>query len=76
MVIWYTDFLELPISHRGLRPPAPLLGGYRDVEPGWAEHHVVVKDGRDYDGFGPADGAPIDEYKELWEFLSDINFGF
>ncbi|MFM8324689.1 MAG: hypothetical protein ACKN9U_07505 [Pirellulaceae bacterium] len=57
-------------------PPAPLLGGYRDVEPGWAEHHVVVKDGRVYDGFGPADGVPIDEYKELWEFPSDINFGF
>ena len=57
-------------------PPNPQLGPYRDVGQGWDEHHVVVKNGRVYDGFGPADGLPIDEYKDLWEYKDDINFGF
>jgi hypothetical protein len=54
----------------------PILGGYRGTNPAWGHHEVVVKDGRVYDGFGPAEGIPIEEYKNLWEFPEDINFGF
>ncbi len=49
---------------------------YQDVEPAWHEHHVVVKNGRVYHGFGSTDGVPIDEWKELWDYPEDIHFGF
>jgi hypothetical protein len=52
------------------------LGEYRDVGTGWYEHHVVVKNGKVYDGFGPRTGLPIEEYKDLWKHKDDINFGF
>ena len=49
-------------------PDNPQLGPYRDLGQGCDEHHVVVKNGRVCDGFGPADGLPISEYKDLWEY--------
>lgn len=52
------------------------LGEYREVGTGWYEQHVVVKNGKVYDGFGPRTGVPIDEYKDLWTHKDDINFGF
>lgn len=55
---------------------APALGKYRDKNTGWAHHDVVVKDGRVYDAFGPAEGVPIDKFKDLFEYSDVINFGF
>ena len=52
------------------------LGGYREKNWGWYFHDVVVKDGRVYDGFGGPEGVPIDEFKSLWEFSEQLNWGF
>jgi hypothetical protein len=53
------------------------LGKYREIEPSWIKHWVVVKDGKVYDGFGPRKGLTIDEYTDLWDGEdTDIDFGF
>jgi hypothetical protein len=54
------------------------LGGYGpdDFYSDWHEHVVVVKDGRVYDAFTGSQGLPIDEYKDLWRYKDEIDFGF
>jgi hypothetical protein len=37
---------------------------------------VVVRDGRAYDVLTGPEGLPVGEYKALWEYADDINFGF
>jgi Pretoxin HINT domain len=54
----------------------PILGGYRGRTPPWGHHEVVVKDGMVYDAFTGAKGTSIADYKALWEYPDDINFGF
>ena len=55
---------------------ASLLGGYRGHNPRWGYHEVVVKNGRVYDAFTGHKGTSVKEYKGLWEFADDIDFGF
>jgi hypothetical protein len=57
------------------------LPPYREttIQPAWNCHYVVVKNGKVYDSFGPADGLPIDDYKDLWGTQQDqdlVDFGF
>ena len=52
------------------------LGGYRDAQPGWGHHDVVVKDGKVYDAFTGGKGESISEYKKNWQYSDDIDFGF
>ena len=59
-----------------IKADAPVLGKYRGKNPGWDHHDVVVKDGRVYDGFGPAEGVPIEQFKKMFEYDDVINFGF
>lgn len=75
---------------RVIRPrgDAPVLGGVRNlgersfrnpsggIVRGWAEHHVVVRDGRVFDAFTGPEGEAIDVYKSRWEFPDAIHFGF
>jgi hypothetical protein len=63
---------------RRITPPAQggFVGPYRGQNLDWHEHIVVVKDGRVYDAFTGHNGLPIDEYKALWAWRADINFGF
>lgn len=42
----------------------------------WAHHTVVVKDGRVYDQFTGSEGLPIEEWKSLWDYTDEIDFGF
>jgi hypothetical protein len=61
-------------------PPAgaPWLGDYalKPASEFWGHHTVVVRDGRVYDQFTGSDGLPIDEWKALWDYGDDIDFGF
>ncbi|MBI2823266.1 MAG: hypothetical protein HYX69_01095 [Planctomycetia bacterium] len=53
------------------------LGNFNGIPtPKWGYHTVVVKDGRVYDALTGHQGMAIDEYKKLWDYASDINFGF
>jgi hypothetical protein len=54
----------------------PRLGAFRGQNWRWAHHEVVVRDGRVYDITTGHQGVPIAEYKRLWEYPHDINFGF
>ncbi|WP_437814639.1 RHS repeat domain-containing protein [Sorangium sp. So ce1078] len=54
----------------------PGLGAFRGKNWGWSHHEVVVKDGRVYDLTTGHEGMTIPEYKMLWEFSNDVNFGF
>ncbi|MET8541073.1 polymorphic toxin-type HINT domain-containing protein, partial [Kitasatospora sp. NPDC004799] len=56
--------------------PYPAFGRYQGQEHVWTHHYVVVRDGRVYDAFTPRGGLTIPEYKALWEYGPDINFGF
>ena len=62
--------------HRIAPRPGRFLGPHRGRPTEWAHHEVVVKDSRVYDALTGPDGLPIDEYKELWEYADDIDFGF
>ncbi|HXH78995.1 MAG TPA: polymorphic toxin-type HINT domain-containing protein [Nocardioides sp.] len=42
----------------------------------WAEHYVVVRDGRVYDGFTGTSGMSIPDFKAQFKYADDINFGF
>ncbi len=46
------------------------------AEPGWHYHEVVVEGGRVYDPFTGHAGVPLDEYKRLWIYADDLDFGF
>jgi RHS repeat-associated protein len=53
------------------------LGGYSGgPEEKWFYHTVLVKEGRVYDQFTPAQGEPISAWKERWEGNGVIDFGF
>jgi len=52
------------------------LGGFAGKQPKWETHTVVVSNGRVYDAYTGVGGMLIDEYKKLWEWAGDINFGF
>ncbi len=54
----------------------PHLGAFRGQNWRWAHHEVVVRDGRVYDITTGHQGVAIAEYKRLWEYPHDINFGF
>jgi len=67
--------------------PGRILGGVRNaagefVNPagdkalGWANHHVVVKDGMVYDALTGPNGMAISAYKQLWQYADVLNFGF
>lgn len=58
------------------------LGPYRPGGPGtpavdedWFHHTVVVRDRQVFDQWHP-DGVGIDEYKQMFDYHDDINFGF
>ncbi len=55
---------------------APSLGGFRGKNWGWSHHEVVVKDGRVFDATTGHEGLPISDYKKLWQYADEINFGF
>ncbi|MGH3736280.1 MAG: hypothetical protein ACRDT6_11765 [Micromonosporaceae bacterium] len=61
-----------------IRPPsgARSLGKYRGYDTPWANHEVVVKDGRVYDAWTGRHGEPIAVYKSRWEYGDVLNFGF
>jgi type II secretory pathway pseudopilin PulG len=63
---------------RTIRPPRGLgtLGGYRGYDADWAQHLVVVKDGRVYDPWTSRYGEPTDVYKARWEWGGVLDFGF
>ncbi len=42
----------------------------------WDFHEAVVKNGLMYDAMTCPSGSTIREYKEIWEYASDIQFGF
>jgi RHS repeat-associated protein len=52
------------------------LGPYRGKPTEWGHHDVVEKDGRIYDAMTGPDGCPIDDYKNLWDYADDLDFGF
>ena len=52
------------------------LGGYRDAQPGWSHHDVVVKESKVYDAFTGGKGENISEYKKKWQYSDAIDFGF
>lgn len=62
--------------HRFEPSPFPNFGPYQGQPQSWTHHYAVVKDGRVYDAFTPRGGVTIDEYKGMWEYGDDINFGF
>jgi len=53
----------------------PSLGEYRGRGFGWASHTVVLKDGRVFDAFTGAAGVSLDEFRSLWKYADDIDFG-
>ncbi|MCP3994806.1 MAG: hypothetical protein GY722_07055, partial [bacterium] len=57
-------------------PGARFLGPRGGKRTDWQYHEVVVKDGRVIDALTGPGGLPIDEFKMLWEYADDINFGF
>jgi len=63
---------------RTIRPPGGLgnLGGYRGYDADWAQHLVVLKDGRVYDPWTSRYGEPADVYKARWEWGGVLDFGF
>ncbi|MFI2612514.1 polymorphic toxin-type HINT domain-containing protein [Kitasatospora sp. NPDC018619] len=62
--------------HRFEPSPYPNFGPYQGQPQSWTHHYVVIRDGRVYDAFTPRGGLTISEYKSLWEYGEDINFGF
>ena len=52
------------------------LGGFAGRQPRWASHTVVVSRGRVYDSYTGIQGMLIEDYKKLWQFPGDLNFGF
>jgi len=57
-------------------PGARFLGPRGGRWTDWQYHEVVVRDGRAYDVLTGPEGLPVGEYKALWEYADDINFGF
>ncbi|MBL8892021.1 MAG: hypothetical protein JNL67_18745, partial [Planctomycetaceae bacterium] len=57
-------------------PGAGSLGPRSGMPTNWAHHEVVVKDGIVYDALTGPNGLSIADYKELWEYADDIDFGF
>lgn len=61
-----------------ITPPrgAKSLGPYRGYDTPWADHTVVVKNGRVYDAWTSRYGEPISVYQSRWEYGDVLNFGF
>jgi hypothetical protein len=90
-VPWGT-YCRTGCEHVAKRIQAAIGGEIHRIEPGlpggrflgprggtwtdWQYHEVVVKDGRVYDVLTGPDGLLISEFKKLWEYADDINFGF
>lgn len=54
---------------------APRLGpSVNDPDARWAEHFVVIRDGRAYDGFTGPEGMPLGAYRSQWEFGDYLQF--
>lgn len=55
------------------------MGSYRpggkEVDETRLHHTVVVRDGNVYDQWNP-NGIGIEDYKNLWDYGDDMNFGF
>ena len=52
------------------------LGRYMGVNVRWGHHEVVVRDGRVFDAFGPAEGVSISDFKNKFQYPDGLDFGF
>ena len=62
--------------HRLKPKRAGYLGPRDRWETGWPYHDVNVKNGLVYDVLTGIEGMPIAEFKNLWDYADEIDFGF
>ncbi|MFJ9760304.1 polymorphic toxin-type HINT domain-containing protein [Streptomyces sp. NPDC101149] len=56
-------------------PLGPYKPGGKEVDETWFHHTVVVRDGKVFDQWHPG-GIDSEEFKGLWTYGDDIDFGF
>lgn len=50
------------------------LGNVRGIDSGWYHHIAVIKNGKVYDRMTGLEGINLTEYKNLFDYASDLNF--
>ena len=60
---------------RPLGPYRPEGPGTPEVDEAWFHHTVVVRGGQIFDQWHP-NGVDSGDYKEMWDYGEDIDFGF
>ncbi len=57
-------------------PGAKSLGARSGTQTYWANHQVVLKEGRVYDAMTGPEGLSVKQFKAQWEYADAIDFGF